>query len=698
MTLTTRLGKHKRAKMTFASPSPSPSPSVSTLSLACQSPPPSDVLEEPQPDRGLSASSRDLLTVFTGLSDGDKRLLLKQMASHASPEVLSPLYISLTERLRCDVLGSLPLEIAIQVLGHLDLSSLLSCMRVSKTWKYITLEDPILWHKLYKKEVHASEPEDIDLELEHVTTADSLSAEQAAELVDSDQMELEDLNPTHQSLSGKTPYGARGKVHGVHAPTPSESPSISSESLHALDNLVPVQRITLAPSSDACMQRSSSEGATSRTFVDALPRSHTPHPRPKHVKLFSARTYLHQIKQFKSNAYLWRHGVPKTLSWPCHPNHVVTCLQMLSPARIISGSDDGTIRIWCSHTGRELQRFTGHTGGVWALHAMDKYLLSGSTDRTLRFWKLSSGECLGTLKGHSSTVRCISLFHLSAEYLSAEITRSSPGAAPDLSQLLPSPSVSSSSSASFPPASHTILPDGVFPCAVSGSRDLTLRIWDLKNMTTKHVLSGHTGAIRCLIIHGRLLISGSYDNSTRVWDLATGTQLHVLLGHSSKIYALAAQGPCLATGGLDASIFLWNLGTGKLVQQLEGHRNLVGSLQFSRPGLLVSGNTDGTMRIWDLEKGETRFRLRPDEQGNGAGGPSEPAAITCLQVDHHRLVSGSDKCLKLWDPTTGAFIRDLVTGVDTVWRTVYDENVVVAAAQSQGVTSIHVVRFEQLKP
>lgn len=114
-----------------------------------------------------------------------------------------------------------------------------------------------------------------------------------------------------------------------------------------------------------------------------------------------------------------------------------------------------------------------------------------------------------------------------------------------------------------------------------------------------------------------------------------------------------------------------------------GHRGLVGSLQFYR-NTIISGNTDGTIRVWDLQTGDCRTRIRSE---NGA-------TITCLQSDHQRLVAGCDKYLRLWDPKTGAFIRDLITGIDTVWRVVFDDNVCVAACQTEGLTTIYVFRFD----
>lgn len=97
---------------------------------------------------------------------------------------------------------------------------------------------------------------------------------------------------------------------------------------------------------------------------------------------------------------------PKVLKG--HDDHVITCLQFCGN-RIVSGSDDNTLKVWSAVTGRCLRTLVGHTGGVWSSQMSNNIIISGSTDRTLKVWDANSGECLHTLYGHTSTVRCMHL-------------------------------------------------------------------------------------------------------------------------------------------------------------------------------------------------------------------------------------------------------------------------------------------------
>ena len=80
--------------------------------------------------------------------------------------------------------------------------------------------------------------------------------------------------------------------------------------------------------------------------------------------------------------------------------------------------------------------------------------------------------------------------------------------------------------------------------AVSGSRDGTVRVWDLDSGATLRTLTGHTGTVTAVAISadGRRAVSGGEDETVRVWDLGKGVELATFVS-DSKIRALAATPP-----------------------------------------------------------------------------------------------------------------------------------------------------------
>jgi WD40 repeat protein len=72
--------------------------------------------------------------------------------------------------------------------------------------------------------------------------------------------------------------------------------------------------------------------------------------------------------------------------------------ELVGGRRAVSGSSDGTLRLWDLETGEGLSPLEGHTGGVTAVAVLadGRRALSGSRDNTLRLWDLESGDVIAT--------------------------------------------------------------------------------------------------------------------------------------------------------------------------------------------------------------------------------------------------------------------------------------------------------------
>lgn len=78
---------------------------------------------------------------------------------------------------------------------------------------------------------------------------------------------------------------------------------------------------------------------------------------------------------------------------------------------LLTASVDNTVRMWDLATGRCIQVFQGHTGGITALAlARDgKHLATASNDHTARSWDLVTGRCLQVFAGHTEGINCLAI-------------------------------------------------------------------------------------------------------------------------------------------------------------------------------------------------------------------------------------------------------------------------------------------------
>ena len=99
-----------------------------------------------------------------------------------------------------------------------------------------------------------------------------------------------------------------------------------------------------------------------------------------------------------------------------------------------------------------------------------------------------------------------------------------------------------------------------------------------------------------------------------------------------------------------------------------------------RGDTLVTGGSDGSVRVWSLETMSAVHRLAAHDN-----------SVTSLQFDDTRVVSGgSDGRVKIWDLKTGQLVRELLAQGEAVWRVAFEEEKCVALALRQGRTVMEV--------
>jgi F-box and WD-40 domain protein CDC4 len=99
-----------------------------------------------------------------------------------------------------------------------------------------------------------------------------------------------------------------------------------------------------------------------------------------------------------------------------------------------------------------------------------------------------------------------------------------------------------------------------------------------------------------------------------------------------------------------------------------------------RDDILVTGGSDGSVRVWSLATYQAIHRLAAHDN-----------SVTSLQFDNTRIVSGgSDGRVKVWDLKTGVPVRELSSPAEAVWRVVFEEEKAVIMASRGGRTIMEV--------
>ncbi len=209
-----------------------------------------------------------------------------------------------------------------------------------------------------------------------------------------------------------------------------------------------------------------------------------------------------------------------------------------------------------------------------------------------------------------------------------------------------------------------VTPDGRY--AISGSKDKTLKVWDLIAGKAVHTLCGHEDRVIAVAVtpNGRYAVSGSRDKTLKVWDLATAKAVQTLRGHEISVTSVAVtpDDRYVVSGSWHWTLNVWDLATGKSVHTLRGHHDTVAAVAVTPDGRhVVSGSHDKTLKVWDLATGQAVNTLR---------GHRNAVPAVAVTPDSRYVVSGSEDCmLKVWDLAAGKVVhtlsdhKDGVTGV-----------------------------------
>lgn len=275
----------------------------------------------------------------------------------------------------------------------------------------------------------------------------------------------------------------------------------------------------------------------------------------------------------------------------------ITCMVEIRDDRIMSGSEDGKIKLWSLAESKCLSEFKEHSDAVLdMIQFTDTKAISVSRDKDIKMFTFGNMKEITTININqpfccicsvSDTLiavgggdNAIRVFNLSDEndIPECEILEGHKNQ-----------------------VSVIKLIDEEKSLYASGSTDMTIKIWNFNKKELITTLEGHTGPINSLLLlKNGLLASGSDDYTIKLWNLITNKNeltFQEINGHPMCLGQLSNNQ--LVSGSSDWSVIVWNMTTTAEEFRVEGHGEGVGVLLVTKLGQLVTGSNDSTIKVWE---------------------------------------------------------------------------------------------------
>jgi WD40 repeat protein len=263
-----------------------------------------------------------------------------------------------------------------------------------------------------------------------------------------------------------------------------------------------------------------------------------------------------------------------------------------------------SVKLWDAGSGRERATFSGHTDRVYsAVMSRDNRLIaSASQDGTVRIWDTETGKESFRLEeiAYAATFDTDNnyLFTFSADGIKQWDVRKG-----KFVKLITEENITRPPT----PADTTVTSnDGRY--LASFSKDGEIILYDLLNPDSRRSFSGHNGDINSLSFSSdsRYIVSASSDKTVRIWNTGGTEETVILGGHSDPpvLSVISHDTQYIASLNRQGVINIWNAQTGVFIESFDGPGQISSMIFSTDNESLITVSPDGIVANINIKTGK----------------------------------------------------------------------------------------------
>lgn len=331
------------------------------------------------------------------------------------------------------------------------------------------------------------------------------------------------------------------------------------------------------------------------------------------------------------------HGV--SLNWVLaasdrsSPGHVGTVVTVASREDLlVSGGEDGLVRLWGLDS-RQLQRaLRGHTGWVHAVAISPdgSLVASAGEDEVIRLWSTTDGRQVAVLPGHEKRIRALAFMDRAGEL-------------------------------------------------VSGAEDGLIKYWDLSSLTLARQTTTRGVGIWSIALSpdNSMVAASGEDEYVRLLDVATGDLLDEKALHRSWVRAVRFRNDDeLISAAADGTARIWRTSN----RQLEP----IGALDAEGEWLRTVALHDGHV----ITAGEAATVTSHEPKGRRIRMPANVNWVRAVTSTPRGVaIACEDGGIRVWTPQDNE-LHTLAPGRNTIWSAAFT-TANIALGEANGTISLH---------